>query len=84
MNIRGYDAWKLASPDEDETPADLLRREREEHAEEIKRLTTALDLVVDYLSQRSDVVDGDYGQPAPNEEMQLLTEIEEALGKGGY
>ena len=53
-------------------------------AERIARLEAALNLCVDYLEQRSDVVDGDYGQPAPNEEMSLLAEIEEVLGKGGY
>ena len=44
----------------------------------------ALEQCAEYFRARSDVVDGDYGQPAPNEEMSLLTEIEEALGKGGY
>jgi hypothetical protein len=33
-----------------------------------------------YLANRSDVVDGDYGQPAPNVEMNLQRELEEAVG----
>jgi hypothetical protein len=50
----------------------------------IKAMEAALEQCAEYFRERSDVVDGDYGIPAPNEEMQLLTEIEEALGKGGY
>jgi hypothetical protein len=37
-----------------------------------------IDLVLDYLESRSDVVDGDYGQPEPNEEMNLSRELQEA------
>lgn len=33
--------------------------------------------VEEYLAARSDVKDGDYGQPEPNEEMKLLTEFRE-------
>lgn len=32
-----------------------------------------------YLANRSDVVDGDYGQPDANEEMRLELELREAL-----
>lgn len=31
--------------------------------------------IENYLADRSDVVDGDYGQPAPNAEMKLLQEL---------
>lgn len=34
---------------------------------------------VEYFRNRSDVVDGDYGSPTPNEEMKLLSEGEAAL-----
>ncbi|HEL3822467.1 TPA: hypothetical protein UM684_000714 [Stenotrophomonas maltophilia] len=34
---------------------------------------------VEYFRNRSDVVDGDYGSPSPNEEMKLLSEGEAAL-----
>lgn len=36
----------------------------------------ALWALMEYLKDRSDVVDGDYGEPAPNEEMRLLGEID--------
>lgn len=34
---------------------------------------------VEYFRNRSDVVDGDYGSPSPNEEMKLMSEGEAAL-----
>lgn len=34
---------------------------------------------VEYFRERSDVVDGDYGSPSPNQEMKLLSEGESAL-----
>jgi hypothetical protein len=37
-----------------------------------------IDLVLDYLDNMADVVDGDYGQPEPNEEMNLARELQEA------
>lgn len=50
----------------------------------IAKLEAALDSVEEYLDGRVDVVDGDYGVPEPNREMQLMSEINEARGKGGY
>lgn len=45
-------------------------------------MTPALDSILDeieeYLEDREDVVDGDYGQPAPNKEMRLLAELRAA------
>jgi len=41
-------------------------------------LEACLALLEEYLEAREDVVDGDYGQPAPNEEMNLLRELREA------
>lgn len=32
-----------------------------------------------YFEEREDVVDGSYGEPRPNTEMQILTEVREAL-----
>jgi hypothetical protein len=34
-----------------------------------------------YFDDRADVVDGDYGEPAPNNEMTLLTTIRAALAR---
>lgn len=36
-----------------------------------------------YFDQRSDVVDGDYGVPEPNAEMQHLTAVQSVLAKLG-
>lgn len=39
----------------------------------------------EYLETEVDVVDGDYGEPAPNRAMQLVTMIDEALhGPGNF
>ncbi len=45
------------------------------------KLRAALALVDDYFDNRADVVDGDYGCPAPNAEMSILMEIREAMGR---
>ncbi len=42
-------------------------------------LIDALEYAAAYFENRSDVVDGDYGVPAPNKEMRILAEINEAL-----
>lgn len=34
-----------------------------------------LDELLDYFSDRQDVVDGSYGEPHPNREMQILTRL---------
>lgn len=44
-----------------------------------KAMVAALEEAAEYFNDRSDVVDGDYGQPAPNKEMRLLTEINAVL-----
>lgn len=46
-------------------------------------LTEALDACLEYLEGRVDVVDGDYGVPSPNREMQLQTAIKSALENAG-
>lgn len=43
-----------------------------------RKLSAAMALLAEvenYLAERSDVIDGDYGQPEPNEEMRLLQEL---------
>lgn len=52
--------------------------------QKIARLESALNSCLEYLDGMVDVVDGDYGIPAPNREMQLINEINEALDRGGY
>jgi hypothetical protein len=47
----------------------------------VDQLTSALDDVEDYFDNRADVVDGDYGEPAPNKEMTMLTAIQAVLAK---
>lgn len=65
--------------------ADTARRLRDEN-EQLKRradlvepMVEALDSCREYFDNRSDAVDGDYGQPEPNAEMALLTEIDAAI-----
>lgn len=45
----------------------------------IKELTTALEEALEYFKDRYDVVDGSYGEPSANKEMQLGQMIEETL-----
>ncbi len=40
---------------------------------------TALYECEEYLDRRSDVIDGDYGQPQPNREMTLLGDVRLAI-----
>jgi len=42
-------------------------------------LRDLLEKLEDYFDNFSDVVDGDYGEPKPNKEMQFLVEIRAAL-----
>ena len=56
---------------------------REEIIAHAIKLEAALNECAEYFNQRSDA-DCDQDGFIPNEEMRLLTEIEEALGKGGY
>lgn len=43
------------------------------------RLKRALDIATEYFEDRSDVVDGDYGEPKPNICMQVMHDINYAL-----
>ncbi len=46
-------------------------------------LRDALEECEEYLDNRADVKDGDYGIPEPNAEMILVAKVRAALGKGG-
>lgn len=47
----------------------------------IDRLEWLLHDVLEFLDGQVDVVDGSYGEPAPNRAMTLTSEIKEALGQ---
>jgi hypothetical protein len=47
------------------------------------RLRSVLHQCEEYFDGRADVLDGDYGVPAPNTEMRLLSEVRSALLGGG-
>jgi hypothetical protein len=78
MSLPGYDAWKLASPDEDMT-------EEEEQIQNLKHRVAELHSVLAecaaYFDQRSDISSehDEDGSPRPNEEMKMLQMIEEVL-----
>ena len=40
-----------------------------------------LDEIEEFLDNHSDVVDGSYGEPAPNKAMSLLSALRRARGK---
>lgn len=46
---------------------------------QVERLRGALEQALEYFENREDVIDGDYGQPAPNKEMTLAQELRSAL-----
>ncbi len=48
---------------------------------ENNRLKAALEECIEYFENRCDVVDGSYGESAPNEEMSMLSNIKYALGE---
>jgi hypothetical protein len=50
----------------------------------IEVLTEALLDCADYFDNRADVIDGDYGIPEANKEMQMLSLIAQALKNAGY
>lgn len=53
--------------------------------ERIKTLEADLEECAEYFKDRCDVVDGDYGEPAPNKEMRLHSMIQETLhGPGNF
>ncbi len=44
-----------------------------------RHMLSVLYDVEDYLDNRADVIDGDYGEPRPNQEMTLLGEVRLAI-----
>lgn len=44
-----------------------------------KIVLSVLHEIEEYLDGKSDVIDGDYGQPRPNREMTLLGEVQLAI-----
>lgn len=53
--------------------------------ERIKELEADLLECREYIEDHVDVVDGDYGEPAPNKAMRLVSMIDESLhGPGGF
>ena len=46
----------------------------------IAQLEAALEAAKEFIDGQVDVVDGDYGVPAPNRAMQTMTEINEIMG----
>jgi hypothetical protein len=50
-------------------------------AERIETVEELLDECLEFLDRYADVVDGDYGQPMPNDAMALQTRIEMVLGR---
>ena len=51
----------------------------ETHVKRITELTVALEEALEYFKDHYDVVDGSYGEPAPNKEMSLGQMIDETL-----
>jgi C4-type Zn-finger protein len=47
----------------------------------IAELECLLEEIHEFLDDQLDVVDGDYGEPAPNRAMQLSTSIDLAMGR---
>ena len=45
------------------------------------RIEVALERAMEFIDQLVDVEDGDYGVPAPNKAMQVMTEIKLILGE---
>ncbi len=58
-----------------------LRNERDRLKRINAVLLEALQDFESYLDDRADVIDGDYGQPKPNREMQLLGTVQLAILK---
>jgi len=51
----------------------------------ISRLEADLEECAEYFKDRCDVVDGDYGEQAPNSEMKLYSMIQETMhGPGNF
>ncbi len=58
-----------------------LEHDNNQAAGRICRLEADLHECLEYLETQVDVVDGDYGEPAPNRAMQLVAMIDQSLGE---
>jgi hypothetical protein len=89
-----YDQWKATDPNEpyeqlepdEPDELDMVYEQLQNAAtraakaeERIKRLEADLLECFLYFKDRSDVKDGDYGEPRPNKEMQLATMLDQTL-----
>jgi len=80
----GDDGWKRFS---DTRTINQVAKDEELRVcyERIKMLEADLLECREYLEGHSDVIDGDYGEPAPNKAMRLISMIDESLyGPGGF
>ena len=78
MNIRGYDAWKTASPYDDVNPEEEKMQDLESR---LAAMQTVLSECADYFDNRADISSehNEDGSPRPNLEMKMLQMIEEVL-----
>jgi len=60
-----------------------VEHDNEDAAKRITRLEADLEECREFIENYSDVVDGSYGEPAPNRAMQLLNMIDETLYGAG-
>lgn len=61
-----------------------VEHDNEAAAARIRRLEADLEECREYLETEMDVVDGDYGQEAPNRAMQLVQMIDQTLNGRPY
>jgi hypothetical protein len=56
-----------------------MKEQRDALQKRCELLTAAINEALEYFEDREDVVDGDYGEPAPNREMALAQVLRAAL-----
>ena len=79
MNIKGYDDWKLASPDEDYSREDEANAKIDELSEAVDKMDEVLRDCLDYFEARQDAETFSDGTVTTNEEMQLAVAIKAVL-----